>query len=271
MIIDKEDNLDLNSTSYKSQHIKALSRKLVYSKDVSAEPIGFLCFLVPVLIALILSTIRILFNVTIPSEVNTVLTLILGPLILAYVFMKSVQVMQTTKANIKYIFNTNVFIIFLIGIILFTGIVYFLYHPISHMLMSLMGSTSMVNNFSSSFHNTGDFINSSIHFLFLLIIKEFIKNVVLYFIGIILFLIIFNVLAFPAYICASKEITLLSALKEGLKLSFKNMFKLLKIEFSFIHIIFFTVWIHLIFVWKGLYFFTSISLVIEKSLQDSHI
>ncbi|MGL4470569.1 MAG: hypothetical protein ACRCT3_10360, partial [Aeromonas hydrophila] len=63
MIIDKEDNLklDLNQTSYKSRDIKALTRKLVYNKNVSAEPIGFICFLVPILLSIVLSIIESIF------------------------------------------------------------------------------------------------------------------------------------------------------------------------------------------------------------------
>lgn len=271
MITNKEDNLDLNSTLYRSRDVKALSRKLVYSKNVSAEPIGFLCFLVPILISIILSTIRIIFSVKIPSEITTIITLIIGALIIGYIFMKSTQTIKSNKVGIKYTFNTNIFFIFLIALIIFFGFVYFLCNPVSHILMDLMGSKSMLNNLPNALHNPNSLVPFGANFLFLFIIKEAIKNIILYIIGVILFLIIFNIFAFPAYICATKNVSLLSALKQGLKLSFKNMFKLLKIEFSFFHIIFFTIWIQLIFIWKGLYIFTSISLVIEKSLQDSHI
>ncbi|MGL5415362.1 MAG: hypothetical protein ACRDAU_06870 [Clostridium sp.] len=267
MIIDKEENLDLNSTSYKNHDIKALSRKLVYSKNTSAEPIGFFCFLIPILVSIIFYIIEIIFSITIPSKVTLIITLLLSPLVLGYIFMKSIQVINKNKVTTKYIFNTNVFLIFLVAIILFAGVIYFLYRPISHMIMVLLGSQSMLDGIPSALNNPRSLIHFSVSFILLLVIRELAKALILYILEIILFLIIFNIFAFPAYICASKKVTLLEGLKEGLKLSFKNIFKLLKIEFSFIHIIFFTIWIQPLFIWKGLYIFTSISLVIEKSLQ----
>ncbi|MGL5616727.1 MAG: hypothetical protein ACRDD2_10950 [Sarcina sp.] len=271
MIIDKEDNLnlDLNSISYKCSDIKALARKLVYSKNVSAEPIGFLCFLASLLIFIPLSIVGIIFsNGILLTIISAIVMLLCISLIIGYAFMKSIQTTRKNKVTIKYIFNLNVFFIFFLALVIFTLIVYFLYTPISYGLIDLMGGSPFLHGLFNSINSTAAFVDFLMNFTLVLILKELAKALIIYFIGIVLFLIIFNIFAYPAYIAATKEVTILYALKEGFKLSFKNMVKLLKIEFSFIHIIFFTIWIQIIFIWKGLYFFTSISLVMEKSIEN---
>ncbi|WP_297636522.1 hypothetical protein [uncultured Clostridium sp.] len=268
MIINKEENLDLDLTSYKSKDIKAFTRKLVYNKDVSAEPIGFLCFLIPVIVSIIFSFIGIIFfRTSLISDIGNIVTLIFTTLLLGYAFMKSIQVIKKKKVTIKYIFNPNVIFIFFLIAIIFSLIAYFLYEPVSHLLMYLMKSNGTNNNLNS-LQGADGLLSLAVNSLILLSIKELIKNIILYFLAVILFLVIFNIFVFPAYISASKDISLLNAFKSGFKLSFKNMFKLLKIEFSFIHILIFLPFIQPLFIWKGLYIFTSISLVIEKSLQE---
>lgn len=246
---------NLDDTSYAACDLKYVSRNLIKSEDVSNVKIGLISALLTIATLIIFSTANNLFGFTMGS--------ILGIFCLgipySYLFMKTIDIIRRRKASPSLTISFKVSVFFSISQIVLIAVFVSACYLVLHILL---GAQEL--NFSLS--SLLDF--QTARFLFLSSIIGFL----LIFILIIGYYIISKILPLVFYIYASRNRSINDSLRIGFTLGFKNIFRLIGIDLSFIGLtLLSTITFDILLIWKILYIYTSKSILMEKILKDNNI
>lgn len=245
---------DLSSTSYAACDLKYISRNLIKSKEVANAKIGFIFILLIIATIIIFSAGLDLFG----STIGLILGIFCLGFSYSYLFMKTIDVIKRRKATGTLTISFEIMLFFFLAqtilIIVFSSACYL----VTHIFLNTQA------NFS---------VESLLHLetLKLLFLSCFIGFILL-FILIIGFLIISKILPLVFYVYASRGRSINDSIRIGFKLGFKNIFRLIGIDLSFIGLALLSmITLDILLIWKILYIYTSKSILMEKILKDNNI
>ncbi|MGL5415361.1 MAG: hypothetical protein ACRDAU_06865 [Clostridium sp.] len=246
---------NLDSTSYAARDLKYISRNLIKSKDVANAKIGF------IFILLIIATL-IIFSVAL-NLFGSTLGLIVGIFCLgfpySYLFMKTIDIIKKRKASPSLSISFEIMLFFFLSQVALIAVFSSLFYLITHFLLSCQKLNFPVKSL----------LHLSI--IKLLFISTFIGFLII-FILIIGYFVISKILPLIFYIYASRGRSINDSIRIGFKLGFKNIFRLIGIDFSFIGLALLSIiTLDILLIWKILYIYTSKSILMEKILKDNNI
>ncbi|MGL4470570.1 MAG: hypothetical protein ACRCT3_10365 [Aeromonas hydrophila] len=257
MLKEKENffEYNLNSVSYAACDLKYIAKNLVKSKDVSKIGIGF--------ISIILTIISLVIFYLGSHFLGLIIGSILGTLCVSfcysYLLTKSIDTIKSRKVSPSLKISIKLILLVFISQVLLIGV----FGSLCTLIIYIFDKAQKLNFSVRSlidFETTKFLIISSIIVLILIAILIFI------------YFIVKKILSLVFYIYASKKFSLKSSISIGFKLGFKNIFRLIGIDFSFIGLLLLSIiTLDILLIWKILYIYTSKSILMEKILKDNDI
>lgn len=245
---------DLNSTSYAACDLKYISRNLIKSKEVANAKIGLIFILLMIATMIIFSVGLDLFG----SSIGCILGFFCLGFSYSYIFMKTIDIIKRKKATAKLSISFAIMLFFFLAQVILISVFLSACYLVIHIFLDSQLNLSI----ASLLH---------LETLKLLFLSSFI-GVLFLFILFIGYFIISKILPLVLYIYASRNRSINDSIRIGFKLGFKNIFRLIGIEFSFIGLALLSlITLDILLIWKILYIYTSKSILMEKILKDNNI
>ncbi|MGL5415573.1 MAG: hypothetical protein ACRDAU_07930 [Clostridium sp.] len=246
---------NLDAASYAAHDLKYIAKNLVKSKDVSNIGIGF----ISIILAIISLIVFYLGTHFLGILVGSILGMLCVSFCYSYLLTKSINTIKSKKASPSLKISIKLILLVFISQVLLVGI----FCSLCTLIIYIFEKAQKLNFSIRSlfdFETTKFLIISSIIVLALIAILIFI------------YFIVKKILPLVFYLYASKEFSLKSSISIGFKLGFKNIFRLIGIDFSFIGLLLLSIiTLDILLIWKVLYISTSKSILMEKILKDNDI